>query len=74
MNNTHSLQNNSTEFKEELKLKDLNDNLKSLEVITLSSYDTLVEKLIELTDDNKGHSFSLYIEGETIELREEHIN
>lgn len=74
MNNTHSQQHNTTEFIEELKLKELNDKLKSLEVITLSSYDALVEKLIELTSDNRGHSFSLYIEGEEIELREESLN
>lgn len=80
MNNIHSLQHNSIEFieelikKEELKIKQLNDKLKSLEVVTISSYDSLIEKLKEIVSDNKGHSFSLYIEGETIELREEQIN
>lgn len=57
-----------------MKIKQFNTKLKLFEVFSLSSYDALVEKLIELTNDNKGHSFSLYIEGEILELREESLN
>jgi hypothetical protein len=72
----HSLQHNSIEFieelieEQELKLK----QLMKLEVVTLSSYESLIKKLKELVTDNNGHAFSLYVEGEIIELREEQIN
>lgn len=75
----NSLQNNSIAYieevirKEELRILELQKKLE-VEIISVSSYDALVQKLQELTADNKQHSFSIYIEGETIELREEPLN
>ena len=75
----NSLQNNSIAYieeiirKEELRILELQKKLE-VEIITVSSYDALVQKLQELTADNKQHLFSIYIEGEIIELREESLN
>jgi len=47
--------------------------MEETDVFKLSSYDGLIEKLQELVIDDNPRAFSLYIEGDLIELREEKL-